>query len=89
MSGIVDPVLAHLLGVKEYCATQAEMDDSDLFERRKIVSFLDMLSAGLPHTTPGQKPRLGVPLPLGFDDAKDLESWPLIQVHHRSHLLSP
>lgn len=73
---MLEPVLAHLLGVVEYRTTQAELDDSDLFEHRKIQAFLHMLDNAI---EPGQR-RIGIPFPLGFDDARDLESWPLIAV---------
>jgi hypothetical protein len=50
------------------------MEDSDVFERRKIEAFLGMLQQAM------GRGAVGVPLPLGFDDARELESWPLIQV---------
>jgi hypothetical protein len=76
-AGIVAPILARMQGVKEYLPSRAETEDSDRFEHTKVLAFLDMLDLV---SAPGGGARLGLPFPLGFDDAKDLESWPLIQV---------
>ena len=66
--------------------SQAEMEDCDLMEQCKIMAFMDMVATCL-----GAKKNdgadVGVPLPLGFDSAKDLESWPLIQVRERERCL--
>lgn len=73
---VLQPVLSRLHGVRYYQTSQAEMEDVDRLEWTKIMSFVDMMTRGV-----GVRGgAIGVPFPLGFDDARDLESWPLIQV---------
>ena len=58
----------------EYTTTPLEEEDVDAFQMKKCESFKKMVLSNLPVGC-----KVGIPVPIGYDDVLDVESWPLLQ----------
>lgn len=68
----------------EYVTTPQEDNDVDLFQLRKCESFKKIIMSCLP---PGC--RVGIPVPIGYDDVLDIESWPMLQSFALDSIICP
>jgi hypothetical protein len=62
-----------------------EESDLDLMQQRKVVDFKRMLLASLA----ADEEVVGLPVPQGYDDLLDVESWPLLQSFAADSLVGP
>lgn len=58
----------------EYIPSKVEEDEIDLFQARKCCDFKRMMLEAVPAGR-----GIGIPIPLGYDNVQDVESWPLLQ----------
>jgi len=70
--------------IREYSTSTSEDNDIDLFQLRKCESFKAIVLSALP-----QGSKIGIPVPIGYDDVLDIESWPLLQSFALDHVLCP
>jgi len=78
------PSLSGVQGLVEYIPTPAEVENVDLYELRKCKDFKRMVLESIP-----EGGVVGIPVPFGYDDVLDIESWPLIQAFANDTVLFP
>jgi hypothetical protein len=68
----------------EYVTTTEEDNEIDLFQLRKCESFKKIVLSCLPIGC-----RVGIPVPIGYDDVLDIESWPILQAFALDSVVCP
>ena len=68
----------------EYTTTPLEDEDVDAFQLKKCESFKKMVLSCLPAGS-----KVGIPVPIGYDDVLDVESWPLLQSFALESVICP
>ena len=68
----------------EYLTTAEEDNEVDIFQTRKCEAFKKMIISNLPLGC-----RVGIPVPIGYEDVLDIESWPLLQAFAMESVLFP
>eukprot|EP01041_Mallomonas_annulata_P000798 gene798-1550_t len=71
---LIGPLLAACPFVIEYLPSLDEEQEVDLFESNKCESFKRMMLQAVP-----EGEAVGIPVPIGYEDVQDTESWPLLQ----------
>jgi hypothetical protein len=74
MKRLLSPAFSHIPMLVEYLSTTEEESEIDLYQARKCTDFKRMILSNL-EVGDG----VGVPVPLGYSDVTDIESWPLLQ----------
>ena len=74
-AAIGDIINSSCPSIIEYVTTKSDELEVDRFQSRKCRDFKRMILESVP---PGKK--IGLPVPIGYDEVSDVESWPLLQV---------
>jgi hypothetical protein len=74
MKNIIGHYLDSYPMVIEYISTVDEENDVDLLQNRKCCDFKRMILESMKSGS-----GIGIPIPIGYDNNYDIESWPLLQ----------
>jgi len=74
MKAVLHPWFASCPMLVEYLPNAEEEADMDALQERKVVDFKKMMLEAVPEGA-----AVGVPVPLGYESAGDVEAWPLLQ----------
>ncbi|KAJ1439402.1 hypothetical protein B484DRAFT_177008 [Ochromonadaceae sp. CCMP2298] len=68
------PLFAHIPGLIEYLSHPSEEAEIDLIQARKCCDFKRLMLGAV-----ASGGGVGIPVPIGYDDITDIESWPILQ----------
>ena len=84
MKALLSPLFSCIPFLIEYLSSPAEEAEIDLIQARKCCDFKRMM---LESVMDGEG--VGIPVPIGYDDIQDIESWPMLQAFALDHVYCP
>eukprot|EP01032_Pedospumella_encystans_P011063 gene11063-12896_t len=84
MKALLSPLMDSVPFLIEYLSTAEEEVEIDLLQARKCADFKRMM---LESVCDGEG--VGIPIPIGYDDIQDIESWPMLQAFALDHVYCP
>lgn len=84
MKKLLSPMYSFIPNLVEYLSTEEDEREIDSMQARKCCDFKRMMLESV-----REGGGVGIPVPIGYDDVQDIESWPLLQSFALDHVFSP
>lgn len=84
MKKLLSPLFQTIPFLVEYLSSSDEENEIDLIQSRKCCDFKRMMLESVK-----QGGGVGIPVPIGYDDIQDIETWPILQSFALDHVYCP
>ena len=84
MKKLLSPLFQTIPFLIEYLSSSDEENEIDLIQSRKCCDFKRMMLESVK-----QGGGVGIPVPIGYDDIQDIETWPILQSFALDHVYCP